>query len=187
MDGSVKNLEEMNPRDPGDSGVPGDPRVPYATSDPVDPSDSPDPRDTYEIKPPNRMRGCEQKFGQNLLKVLNMNDPVVKEIIEWSPCGRKFIVTNKRRLMDEVYPHYLSPNPRKRSTNWYTWTRQCNLYNIKRVKDTDSLTYFNENIRRDQPDRIVNMHRKRQKSRKKKENTNIDTFPPSSAIPEDSS
>ena len=64
---------------------------------------------------------------------------------------------------------------------------RTNVHAPVEVELTDSLTYFNENIRRDQPDRIVNMHRKRQKSRKKKENTNIDTFPPSSAIPEDSS
>jgi len=92
-------------------------------------------------------------FPEKLYLLLN-NDTTGS--VEWFLNGTAFRILNKRVFTDEVIPKYF------KQTNFRSFTRQMNAYAFEKFANNVSrFSYFHKSFRRDNPQLLYNMVRKR--------------------------
>ncbi|KAF7295127.1 Transcriptional factor [Mycena indigotica] len=95
-----------------------------------------------------------------------VNDPKTNHLIEWAPDGDSFYVYNQEQFARDVLPHWF------KHQNFASFVRQLNMYGFHKVPhlqqgvlkgdaDTEYWNFEHANFRRDQPDLLCLIQRKK--------------------------
>ena len=130
----------------------------FFTELPVPESRSERPNKLY---PRSGLRGTPQGFPYKLFEILSRPDQF-GDIISWSPSGRSFVILDRAALMRDVLPRYMN------QAEWTSFQRQLNNFGMRTVarqshdSDEPPEAYVHPLFRRDRPDLLNNVRRKRQ-------------------------
>ncbi|MCO5549698.1 hypothetical protein L7F22_003171 [Adiantum nelumboides] len=97
-----------------------------------------------------------------------VDDPKTDDLIRWSDDGETFLVPNNVRFGDEVLPRFFKHN------RFSSFVRQLNMYGFHKVphlqqgalktdpgQDTELWEFRNDNFKRDRPELLLQMQRKK--------------------------
>lgn len=104
-----------------------------------------------------------------LNKLRNMvDDPKTDDVIRWTPDGDTFVVPNVSRFSEEVLPRFFKHN------RFSSFVRQLNMYGFHKVphlqqgalktdpgQDSELWEFRNDNFKRDHPELLLQMQRKK--------------------------
>ncbi|KAJ6547325.1 hypothetical protein B0H19DRAFT_1165042 [Mycena capillaripes] len=108
-----------------------------------------------------------QRIPAFLNKLYEMvNDPKTNHLIEWSALGDTFYVYDQERFSREVLPHWF------KHQNFASFVRQLNMYGFHKIPhlqqgvlkseaDSEHWNFVHPNFRRDQPDLLYLIQRKK--------------------------
>ncbi|KAJ6546447.1 transcription factor Hsf1 [Mycena vulgaris] len=95
-----------------------------------------------------------------------VNDEKTNHLIEWSASGDTFFVYDQERFSRDVLPHWF------KHQNFASFVRQLNMYGFHKIPhlqqgvlkseaDSEHWNFFHQNFRRDQPDLLCLIQRKK--------------------------